>query len=85
MRHYRRAAELSDRGHTGYIVRPRMAINQGLALWILRITTSNIDIAVRAASLPHVDLPSDWEDLAEFQFLRWACAKVDCPWPPMLA
>lgn len=84
MRCYRRAAELADQGPTDYIDRPRMAIYQGLALWVLGITTSDIDTAVRAASLPHVDLPSDWEDLAEFQFLRWACAKVGCPWPPML-
>lgn len=85
MRHYRRAAELADCGHRGYIDRARMAINQGLALWLLGITNSDIDIAARAASLPHVDLPADWENIAEFQFLKWACTKAGCPWPPMLA
>jgi tetratricopeptide (TPR) repeat protein len=85
LRRYRRAAEAAERGHRGYIDRPRMVVNQGLALWLLGITRADIDVAVRAAVLPVVELPDDWEDLAEFQFLRWACRKAGCPWPPTVS
>jgi tetratricopeptide (TPR) repeat protein len=80
---YRRAAELAERGPDGAINRALVTEYQGMVLHLLGSYDLISDISIRAAALPPVKLPENWEDVPEFRVLQWACERAGCEWPPM--
>jgi tetratricopeptide (TPR) repeat protein len=80
---YRSAAELAERGPDGAIYRALVTEYQGMVLHLLGSCDLAGDISIRAAALPPVELPENWEDVPEFGVLQWVCERAGCNWPPM--
>jgi hypothetical protein len=84
LRMYRRAAEEADHSPEGRLARVRVTIYQGLVLHLIGKYDTVADVATRAAILPPIGLPTDWEDIPELNLLAWICSRTGCEWPPML-
>lgn len=84
LRLYRRAAEAADHSPEGRLARVRVTIYQGLVLQLIGKYDIVANLATRAAALPPVELPADWQDIPELNQLAWISARAGFEWPPML-
>jgi tetratricopeptide (TPR) repeat protein len=83
LRLYREAAELTDSKAGRGVGRALMTIHQAMAL--RRVSAgSEISLAMRAGSLPAIDLPSDWSEYPSFRLLEDAARKQGWEWPVVI-
>lgn len=84
LKHYRMAAKMVDLVPDVEDDALLMTIHQGMALRRLGLINPSNDKLLRAAALPVMSLPDDWEDISSFVALKSAADRNGWTWPVLL-
>lgn len=84
LKNYRKAAEMVEKAPDTENDAILMSIYQGLALRRLNLITPENEKLLKAAALPAVSLPQDWDDFPAFLSLKSSADRNGWEWPPLL-
>ncbi len=84
LRSYLQAAKMAEKAVDAENDVILMSLYQGLALRRLNLMNSENERLLRAAALPAVSLPSDWEDYPAFVALKFETERSGWSWPPLV-
>lgn len=84
LKNYRKAAEMVERVPGAEFDSILMGIHQGLALRRLNLLNPENERLIKAAALPVVSLPDDWEEYPAFAALKLVADRHGWSWPPLL-